>query len=974
MMRILRIRTDESARPPRRAHALGFSLACLLLTASAAAEIPLCGNCAIEEVTLSANYWPVWVGRADTTYAYRYGAIYRSVDHGMAWTNVYDSAHSWVGCTGLFVTSTGRVCVGIANTGTMPVLCGDGQGALKVDATLTFHCGSTSPRATMTKMTEDAAGNLYVGEYGGELWHGTSGDTCAYTWKSTDGGSTWNTVYDSRDARPARHIHFVWADPSSGYVYATQGDGTAVSRMIRSTDGGATWASIRSDTCDAQYLSIAATGSRRMLGTDNGSPASANRFVSTEDDSTFTTVATLEGTQNAFVWAMSSSPDGRIFAGTVCRETGWDGRAGLYASFDGGDSFVLVRDFGRQPPFRGIDGLSNFDSQGFGYYHPNISGRRTVRFAVSRRYTIGDAGDFATVAAALADSRVGRGDTLAFLPGHHRVSGARPYRNMVWMGTTGDPRNHVIINDSTVESAVIADSTDLRFTGLQFRTLASTAFTETDRAMIESTRDRATVTFEHCEWRNCDATATGGEGGLHMDYPHEREASARFVSCVFDSCSTVRAKAPGIGYFGNVARLIFNGCEVSRTSGGSAPLVLDYGHIDDVVCKVLNSTFSENTSLGRGGALSASVSDMDATIDTMLVERCTFERNTSSFGGAADWPQGRFHDCEFRGNHANAAGGAIWREGLGDGSLVVTGCTFSGNTAPSGGAVFARSLGAVEIAGCTFEDNVADEMGGALLCEGVPDSVGITHTSFLRNTARSGGGVCSISAPSLSAPSLSNCTFAGNEATDSGGALFCQESGLKVTNSIIAFNGPENAVSCDGIDDPSITRCCVWSNGGGDSTCVSREENLVADPLFCDAALGDLTLAQASQCLPENNTWGELIGACGPGACSTGIPDLPQDGGDFVFALEPANPNPFRSTTSVAFSIPEAASVSIDLFGVAGRLVRTLVHDERFSAGRHVVTWDGRDDSGDPLASGVYFCRAAAGGRRLERGMVLLRE
>jgi predicted outer membrane repeat protein len=669
---------------------------------------------------------------------------------------------------------------------------------------------------------------------------------------------------------------------------------------------------------------------------------------------------------------MSANADGAVFAGTISR--GGPVHPGLYASLDGGDTFVVVKDLGAQPQYIGIDGLSNFDSQGFGYYHANFGPHRAVRFTLSRRYTIGEDGDFAEVAEALADGRVGRGDTLAFLPGHHRVASARPYANMVWTGTTDDPRNHIIVNDSTAESAVIADSTSLRFVGLQFRTLASTAFTEANKAMIESTRDQATMTFENCEWRNCDATATGREGGLHMDYPLGWETSARFVSCVFDSCSTVRADAPGIGYFRNVARLTFSDCEIARTSGGMAPFVTDYDQASHAVCRILDSTFSENTSLGHGGALFANVSDTGATIDTMLVDHCTFDANTAGFGGAVDWPQGRFRDCAFRGNHANAEGGALWREGHGDYPLVLTGCTFSGNTASSGGAMFIGHLGAVELAGCTFEDNAADEMGGALLCGNAPDSVRIAYCTFLRNTAGSGGGLCSIASPPPSASSVTNCTFVGNEAIDSGGAIYCQDSGLDVSDSIIAFNGPGGGVYCDGSSVPSITRCCVWSNGGGDSTCVSQEANLHVDPLFCDVALPDLTLAQGSQCLPENNTWGELIGACGPGACGASVPDPSQDEGDSAFVLEPASPNPFRSTTSIAFSLPEAASVSIDLFGVAGRLVRTLVHDERLSAGRHVVVWDGRDGAGESLASGVYFCRVAAGGRRLEKGMVLLRE
>ncbi|MFH1502191.1 MAG: M14 family zinc carboxypeptidase, partial [Candidatus Eisenbacteria bacterium] len=74
-------------------------------------------------------------------------------------------------------------------------------------------------------------------------------------------------------------------------------------------------------------------------------------------------------------------------------------------------------------------------------------------------------------------------------------------------------------------------------------------------------------------------------------------------------------------------------------------------------------------------------------------------------------------------------------------------------------------------------------------------------------------------------------------------------------------------------------------------------------------------------------------------------------------------PNPFNPRTSVRYEVPSAGHVSLRVYDVAGRLVKTLVDTELESGGRHEVEWDGRDESGAPVAAGVYFARALAQGR-----------
>jgi hypothetical protein len=69
-----------------------------------------------------------------------------------------------------------------------------------------------------------------------------------------------------------------------------------------------------------------------------------------------------------------------------------------------------------------------------------------------------------------------------------------------------------------------------------------------------------------------------------------------------------------------------------------------------------------------------------------------------------------------------------------------------------------------------------------------------------------------------------------------------------------------------------------------------------------------------------------------------------------------ARPNPFVSSTDLAFAIDRPGRVELSLFDVSGRRVRTLV-DAELPVGEHEATWDGRDDAGRPMPSGTYFSR-----------------
>jgi hypothetical protein len=90
------------------------------------------------------------------------------------------------------------------------------------------------------------------------------------------------------------------------------------------------------------------------------------------------------------------------------------------------------------------------------------------------------------------------------------------------------------------------------------------------------------------------------------------------------------------------------------------------------------------------------------------------------------------------------------------------------------------------------------------------------------------------------------------------------------------------------------------------------------------------------------------------------------------FQLEQNFPNPFNPATRIPFELTRGGRVALSVFDVAGHRVRALL-DQELPAGLHEAAWDGRDDAGQAVASGVYLYRMQAGTRTETRRMVLLK-
>ncbi len=113
----------------------------------------------------------------------------------------------------------------------------------------------------------------------------------------------------------------------------------------------------------------------------------------------------------------------------------------------------------------------------------------------------------------------------------------------------------------------------------------------------------------------------------------------------------------------------------------------------------------------------------------------------------------------------------------------------------------------------------------------------------------------------------------------------------------------------------------------------------------------------------------------GSDPCSVYVPVGQIDDGSNVpiaYSLAQNYPNPFNPETQFCYSIPRRSMVRLEIFNLLGERIRTLVNEEG-EVGSYKVTWDGKDETGSPVASGVYLYRLRGGGFSSTRKMVLLR-
>jgi len=347
---------------------------------------PLCTTLTFEESMLAA---PIQKIECSTDGSVLWGAhitqIKRSVDYGANWTVVKTFSRGVLNFRSLFVDSNDNLFIAHDDMGVLVKGVWAGGDTLTCTDVLTYDCEECSDANDCSgfwQMAEDSAGNLFVGEYNGNL---VDGDTCAVVWKSTDSGTNWSRI---RWAQGARHVHFCAVNPANDDLYVSVGDAAAQNELLKSTDAGATFTSIYTADCWAQPIGMAFTAAGRVMGSDCGSGAGhANGPYRTADDATFKECYTFAGTEDNFVWMLAEDPAGVLIAGTVGGGHGADSNDfRLYGSADDGETWCTLKDFADNDNWKGVQWLSQrSDDQGYSYYtvtEDDGSGVDTYRYRV----------------------------------------------------------------------------------------------------------------------------------------------------------------------------------------------------------------------------------------------------------------------------------------------------------------------------------------------------------------------------------------------------------------------------------------------------------------------------------------------------------------------------------------------------------------------------------------------------------------
>lgn len=286
-------------------------------------------------------------------------------------------------------------------------------------------------------------------------------------------------------------------------------------------------------------------------------------------------------------------------------------------------------------------------------------------------------------------------------------------------------------------------------------------------------------------------------------------------------------------------------------------------------------------------------------------------------------------NCIIRQNYAYYDGGGI---ACSNSNPIISNCIISGNVtgnAGSGGGIFCVYYSSPVIENCVISGNAAGIGGGGIFCY------------------------------DISSPSMTNVTISENTTNGNGGGIYCYNSNPSLLNCILWNDSPEEIYVSSG----SVT--ATYSDIQGS---WAGQGNIDADPLFANPENGDFHLTENSPCI------------------DAGDPNFPfdpdgtiADMGAFYYdqsvGVQDENiqfsmlshqltnyPNPFNPSTIIEFSIQNNSNIELSVYNVKGQKVKLLVSNQ-LSAGQHSFIWNGDDESGKFVSSGVYYYKLNVNGR-----------
>ncbi len=254
-------------------------------------------------------------------------------------------------------------------------------------------------------------------------------------------------------------------------------------------------------------------------------------------------------------------------------------------------------------------------------------------------------------------------------------------------------------------------------------------------------------------------------------------------------------------------------------------------------------------------------------------------------------------------------------------------------------------------------------------------------------------------------------------------------SGISILNRVMTANYADVSLGNNTIVDnseygiqciwasPIISDCIIWNNNDDlnftlvssstlvifsdikDGDYISATGNKSNDPLFVDCPFGSYYLSnlksgqnQQSPCVDSGSLLAAVLNLNDRTTCTDQTSDEGQVDMGFhykvnhqttaqqdlvaeipeTFGLEQNYPNPFNPVTTVDYQLPKSSEVVLRIYSISGQVIKLLV-DEKQQAGRYAIQWDGKDDRGLPVASGVYVYCLSAGDFVQVRKMILVR-
>jgi hypothetical protein len=203
---------------------------------------------------------------------------------------------------------------------------------------------------------------------------------------------------------------------------------------------------------------------------------------------------------------------------------------------------------------------------------------------------------------------------------------------------------------------------------------------------------------------------------------------------------------------------------------------------------------------------------------------------------------------------------------------------------------------------------------------------------------------------------------------------------IQVTPDSFSFTVPDSGSACDTLFVSntgqldlswSIADTCGWLTHAPSGGVVSSDSTAVV-AVCVDAAAAPPGEYQCELVVNSNDPdEPQIIVPVSMSVVTTGVDDgatVPRS-----YALRGNFPNPFNPFTTIRYDLPRPMRVSLSVYDISGRLVRTLLDNVEQDAGFHAIPWNSRDDHGHPVVSGVYMCRLEADGSTLTGQMVLVK-